>query len=65
MTMNKIIAVWGNPNSGKTTLSLKLALELEKMEKSVMIIMANAYTPGISAILPFIDTEDKSLSVRE
>ena len=61
MTMNKIIAVWGNPNSGKTTLSLKLALELEKMGKSVMIIMADAYTPGISAILPFIDTKDKSL----
>lgn len=61
MTMNKIIAIWGNPNSGKTTLSLKLALELEKMGKSVMIIMADAYTPGISAILPFIDTKDKSL----
>ena len=64
MTMNKIISIWGNPNSGKTTLSLKLALELEKMGKSVMIIMADAYTPGISAILPFTssDTKDEYLS---
>ena len=61
MTQNKIIAIWGNPNSGKTTLSIKLALELEKMGKSVMVIMADAYTPGISTILPFMDTKDKSL----
>ena len=61
MTQNKIIAIWGNPNSGKTTLSIKLALELEKMGKSVMVIMADANTPGISTILPFMDTKDKSL----
>jgi len=61
MTQNKIIAIWGNPNSGKTTLSIKLALELEKMGKSVMVIMAEANTPGISTILPFMDTKDKSL----
>jgi len=61
MTMNKIIAIWGNPNSGKTTLSIKLALELEQMGKSVIIIMADAYTPGISTILPFLDAKDKSL----
>ncbi len=61
MTQNKIIAIWGNPNSGKTTLSIKLALELEKMGKRVMVIMAEANTPGISTILPFMDTKDKSL----
>lgn len=61
MTQSKIIAIWGNPNSGKSTLSIKLALELEKMGKSVMVIMADAYTPSISSILPFMDTKDKSL----
>lgn len=61
MTQNKIIAIWGNPNSGKTALSIKLALELEKMGKSVMVIMAEANTPGISTIMPFMDTKDKSL----
>ena len=50
--MNKIIAVWGNPNSGKTTLSIKLALVLSKMKKNVILIHADQATPVISTIYP-------------
>ena len=59
--MNKIIAVWGNPNSGKTSLSIKLALALSKMKKNVILIHADQATPVISTIYPLKATKDQSL----
>ena len=63
MTMknNKIIAIWGNPNSGKTTLSIKIANELIKKNKSVILVMADPYAPAIHTVLPFTETKDQSL----
>lgn len=58
---NKIIAIWGNPNSGKTTLSIKVANELIKRKKSVILIMADSYTPVIHTVLPFTETKEQSL----
>lgn len=58
---NKLIAVWGNPNSGKTTLSIKLAKELTRRKKSVILVMADPYMPVVSTILPFVETKDQSL----
>jgi MinD-like ATPase involved in chromosome partitioning or flagellar assembly len=61
MQKNKIIAVWGNPNSGKTTLSIKLAKELSKQKKNVILILCDTITPTVSTIMPLVDTKDKSL----
>ena len=61
MQLNKVIAVWGNPNSGKTALSIKLATELTKQKKNVILIHCNHETPVISTVLPFVTTKDQSL----
>ncbi len=59
--MNKIIAIWGNPNSGKTALSIKLAIELSRQKKNVILIHSDYITPAISTVLPLKDTKDQSL----
>ena len=61
MKNNKIIAIWGNPNSGKTTLSIKIANELIKKNKSVILVMADPFAPAIHTVLPFTETKDQSL----
>ncbi len=61
MQLNKVIAVWGNPNSGKTALSIKLANELAKQKKNVILIHCDHETPVISTVLPFVTTKDQSL----
>jgi MinD-like ATPase involved in chromosome partitioning or flagellar assembly len=61
MKNNKIISIWGNPNSGKTTLSIKIANELVKKDKSVILVMADSYVPAIHTVLPFTETKDQSL----
>ncbi|MFT9493889.1 AAA family ATPase [Anaerosolibacter sp.] len=59
--MNKIIAIWGNSNSGKTTFSIKLAIELSRQKKNVILIHSDYVTPVISTVLPLKDTKDQSL----
>lgn len=61
MQLNKVIAVWGNPNSGKTALSIKLATELTKRKKNVILIHCDHESPVISTVLPFVTTKDQSL----
>lgn len=61
MKNNNIIAIWGNPNSGKTTLGIKIANELIKKNKSVILVMADPYAPAIHTVLPFTETKDQSL----
>ena len=61
MQNNKIIAVWGNPNSGKTIHSIKLAVELSKLKKNVVLVFCDHVVPTISSVLPFVDTKNRSL----
>lgn len=61
MQKNKIIAVWGNPNSGKTTLAAKIANELSKKKKNVILVLCDNITPTVSTILPLTDAKNQSL----
>ncbi|MGV8154959.1 MAG: MinD/ParA family protein [Alkaliphilus sp.] len=61
MSKKKIISIWGNPNSGKTTFSLKLAKKLSKKKKNVILILADYNTPTLSVVMPQIDAGEKSL----
>lgn len=53
--MGKMIAVWGTPNCGKTTLALKLAqtiYALNKGKKSVIAIFTDSVTPTLPVLFP-------------
>jgi MinD-like ATPase involved in chromosome partitioning or flagellar assembly len=55
--MSKLISVWGSPNSGKTTLSVKLAEYLYRIYKaSVIVVFADYNVPS----LPIIFASDKN-----
>lgn len=58
--MSKIITIWGSPNSGKTTLALKLANVLSKTN-NVIMLSTDIIAPPIATILPYIKEEGKSL----
>lgn len=61
MQVNKVIAVWGNPNCGKTALSIKLALELTKRKRNVILIHCDHEVPVIGTVLPFVTTKEQSI----
>lgn len=58
--MSKIITVWGSPNSGKTTLSVKLARELSK-DNDVILLSTDIVAPPVGILLPYIKEKDRSL----
>lgn len=57
-----VLAVWGSPSSGKTTVSVKLAEYLARKKKNVLLIFADMTTPPLPCICPPADLEgNKSL----
>ena len=55
--MGKMIAVWGSPGSGKTTLSVKLAEALynrSRGKNSVIVVFTDIVTPSIPAVFPML-----------
>jgi MinD superfamily P-loop ATPase len=51
--MSKIIAIWGSPHSGKTTLSIKLANYIyEKYNAVVTVVFADMLTPSLPVLFP-------------
>ena len=51
--MAEVIAVWGTPASGKTTVAVKLARTLyQTRRKSVILLLTDWHTPGIPVVLP-------------
>ena len=50
----KIIAVWGSPNSGKTTFATKLATAIyESFETTVIVLYTDLETPVLPILFPF------------
>ncbi|WP_277668501.1 hypothetical protein [Caproiciproducens galactitolivorans] len=45
MNNNQVLAIWGSPDSGKTTLSVKIAKGLEAIKRSVAIVTCDEETP--------------------
>ncbi len=58
--MSKIITIWGSPNSGKTTLAIKLVNRLSK-NNNVLMLSTDIIAPPIGSLLPYIKEEIKSL----
>lgn len=57
-----VLAVWGSPASGKTTVAVKLADHLARKKRNVLLIFADMTTPPLPCICPPADLEgQKSL----
>ena len=59
--MGKLIAVWGTPNSGKTTLSVKLAEAIygrSRGKSSVIVVFTDIVTPTLPVVFPNFRSED-------
>ena len=57
--MSKTIAIWGSPNSGKTTFATKLAQTIyDKYQATVIILYADNGTPALPVIFPNYKKED-------
>ena len=52
-----VLAVWGSPSSGKTTVSIKLAEHLAGKKKNVLLIFADMTTPPLPCICAAGDLE--------
>lgn len=52
MEHGTMLAVAGSPGSGKTTISVKLAVEIAKKRKNVVTVFADPFVPVMPYILP-------------
>jgi MinD-like ATPase involved in chromosome partitioning or flagellar assembly len=59
MEKGKIIAVWGSPNSGKTTFATKLATAIyDNYQATVIVLYTDLETPVLPVIFPNENPED-------
>lgn len=56
---NQILAVWGSPGSGKTTVSVKLAKYLAEKKKNVVLLLCDMTTPPLPCICPPSDLDSQ------
>lgn len=57
-----VLAVWGSPGSGKTTLAVKMAKYLADRKKNVVLLLCDMTAPMLPCICPPADLEhEKSL----
>ncbi|MFI3326852.1 MAG: ParA family protein [Clostridia bacterium] len=59
-----VIAVWGSPNSGKTTVATKLAKAISEQKINTTLILCDNVVPMLPCILPpssIVNEEEKSL----
>lgn len=53
----QILAVWGSPSSGKTTVSVKLAQYLTDQRRNVLLLLCDSTAPMLPCICPPADLE--------
>ena len=57
--MSKLIAVWGTPDSGKTTFATKLARSIyEEYQSTVIVVYADNETPALPVVFSNYKKED-------
>ena len=47
----QMLAVWGSPGAGKTVTAVKLALELSKRKKNVVLVFTDVTAPALPAVV--------------
>ncbi len=53
----RVLAVWGSPGSGKTTVSVRLAKYLADQKKNVALLLCDMTTPMVPCICPSAELE--------
>ena len=56
---NQMLAVWGSPGSGKTTVAVKLAEHLARQKRDVALLLCDMNTPMLPCICPPADLEEE------
>ena len=56
---NQMLAVWGSPGSGKTTVAVKLAARLALQKRDVALLLCDMNTPMLPCICPPGDLEEE------
>ena len=56
---NQMLAVWGSPGSGKTTVAVKLAAHLAQQKRDVALLLCDMNTPMLPCICPPGDLEEE------
>ena len=54
---NQMLAVWGSPGPGKTTVAVKLAEHLARQKRDVALLLCDMNTPMLPCICPPADLE--------
>lgn len=57
----QMLAVWGNPNAGKTVTAVKLALELSKRKKNTVLVFTDVTAPTLPAVVSERNLSDVSM----
>ena len=57
---NQVLAVWGSPSSGKTTMAVKLARYIASQKKNVILLLADMTAPPLPYICPASDIEEEN-----
>lgn len=56
---NQMLAVWGSPGSGKTTVAVKLAAKLAMQKRNVVLLLCDMNTPMLPCICPPGELEEE------
>lgn len=57
VTTGGLVAVWGSPGSGKTTVAVKLAKHIADQKQNVVLVLCDMVAPMLPCILPASELE--------